>query len=228
MSEKKFEWNPEYSVGIKLLDYDHQELFATVDELRSAIEEGTERKVFNPILNRLSKYAMEHFQREEHIMSEYGFPETAEHRHRHQEFTKLVYSVRRLHINKPEKVSYNRLLKFLEHWLVHHILGEDMKYKSYLRGGYGKRATDITEPLADGNEHKTFPESGEQRKKAELATVSVLVPAASKTTIRRCARLLQLGGEKAALLEELADPIGSITDDEAERIAMVVLDDKVD
>lgn len=222
MSESKFKWSPEYSVGVKLLDYDHQELFETVDELHRAIVEKRETEVINPIVDRLSKYAMEHFQREEHIMSEYGFPEISEHRRHHHDFARMTYAVRHLLANDPGKVSYKRLLRFLERWLTHHILGEDMKYRNYLRGEYGRRSTDMTEPLPQ-IPPDTVDNPDDKRKETEWVAVTVHVPVQSKLVIRRCARLLQLGGEKAELIEELTDPVGAISDDEAYEIAKIVL-----
>ncbi len=224
MDGKFFSWNSDYSVGVKLLDYDHQEMFATVNELHNAISDGKEEDAIAPIMDRLSRYVMEHFQREEHIMSEYGFPDVADHRRKHHDFARVIYAIRHILANCPQRLSYDRLLKFLEGWLTHHIMGEDMKYKAFMRGGYGKRNTDIVEPITSNKDNEEADaRQADKRREHELVAVTVHVPVQSANLIRRCARLLQLGGEKADLLEELTDPIGSISDDEALEIAKAVV-----
>lgn len=219
MSEK-FVWKSEYSVGIRLLDYDHQELFDVVNELQTVVEQGIDNEEVAKIVDRLSRYALQHFQREEHIMHEYQFPEIITHRQKHHEFARLVYAIRHILANCPERLSHKKLLKYLEDWLVHHIMGEDIQYRDYFHGGYGRRNTDIMQPISD-EAHKPTPD---RRKESDWIPVTVPVPVESEVILRRCARILQLGGDKAELLEELTDPIGEISDDQALEIAKIVLE----
>ena len=223
MAEHGFSWSLDYSVGIDILDYDHQELFATVNDLHNAISDGTESDVIVPIIDRLSKYVAEHFQREEHILSEYNFPFLADHRRKHHEFARVIYAIRHILANCPERLSYDKLLNFLENWLVRHIMGEDMKYKAFMRGDYGRRDTDIVMPIPSKKDSEAVETYDEKRKEHELVAITVHVPVQLANIIRRCARVLQLGGEKADRLEELTDPIGYLNNDEALKIAKIVI-----
>lgn len=217
---EQYEWKSDYSVGIRLLDYDHQELFDVVNELQVVIEQGNVKTEIAKIVGRLSKYALQHFQREEHIMHEYQFPEIVSHRQRHHEFAHLVHAIRHVLANCPEKLSSEKLHAYLGDWLVNHILGEDMQYRDYFRGDYGRRKTDINQPINEG-----FPRPVEERRrKSDWTSVSVSVPVGAENILRRCARILQLGGDRAEMLEELTDPIGEISSDQAEKIAAIVLD----
>ena len=53
MAAGKFEWTEEYSVGVKILDQDHQELFRVVERLQEAIEEGEDSNNLSQIVNSL-------------------------------------------------------------------------------------------------------------------------------------------------------------------------------
>lgn len=218
---EKIEWKPEYSVGVRLLDYDHQELFEVVNEFNMAIERGDLNiDELAAIIDRLSRYVLEHFQREEHIMHEYGFPDITNHRKAHHDFARTIYAVRHIFANSPDRISPDKLLKYLKNWLTFHIKGEDFKYRDYLHGNYGRRHTDIVQPIAGDNASS----EKERRKQSDFSSVTVSVPIDKEIILRRCARILQLGGEKAVMLEDLTDPVGEITDDQALEIAKFVLE----
>jgi len=221
MTKERFEWTKEYSVGVRLLDYDHQELFDTVNELDSLVNNIADGESIEQIIDRLSRYATEHFQREEHVLSEYRFPDLSEHRKKHNDFARLIFAVRHILANCPERLSQEKLLMFLEKWLTRHIMSEDMKYRAYMKGGYGNRDSDIVAPLDADSDLPT--KYVDKRKPTEMVVVKVHVPVHAANVIRRCARLLQLGGEKAEKLDEITDPIGMITDEEALEIAKVVV-----
>jgi hemerythrin len=224
MGKEKFKWSSKYSVGVKLLDYDHQELFSIIDEFERSLASKTQTDAINSIVHRLQTYAMEHFQREEHIMSEYGFSNLIDHQLKHHSFIRLVYAVRHILSNCPEKLSYNKLLIFLQRWLTHHIMVEDMSYKDHIHGGvYGNRATDIVQPLTSIEERQPKENQGDKRKPTEWEAVTVHVPAHAIDIIKRCARLLQTNDDKTMLLDELTNPIGSLDTDQALRVAKIVL-----
>ena len=224
MTDNKFKWSSKYTVGVKILDYDHQELFATINELRQAMEESNETNVIGSLISRLQKYAMEHFQREEHILSEYGFSSLAAHRRKHLGFMRLVYAIRHIHKNCPEKLSYKKLLRFLERWLTHHIMVEDMQYSDTIRGGaYGNRTTDIIKPLSPAATPPSKKNAREKRKQSDWTAVTVHVPAHTVDIIERCARTLQIDEAKTELLDDLTNPIGAVNNAEALDMAKIVL-----
>lgn len=216
MSEKYFPWSDEYSVGVKLIDNDHRELFETVNELHAEIESTPSPQKMREITDRLTRYAQEHFEREEHLMAEYHYPHLTQHRQRHHDFIRMVYAIRKIELECPDRLDPQRLLDFLEGWLRRHILKEDKDYVPALRGDYGRRNSDITAPLKTATD-------GEENKKDELVTVPVQVPYAAVNVIRRCARLLRLGEAGAKAIEQITDPISGMTTSDALEIAALVL-----
>lgn len=127
-----FNWTAEYSVGNQAIDADHKELFALIDALETAsMTDG----FLSDILGKLEHYAKGHFAREEALMRRIEFPGYDEHVVEHRNFVEWLKTV---------KATYNRAAEspfqigdlvnhFLRHWLVNHIIKEDMKYRDFMR-----------------------------------------------------------------------------------------------
>jgi hemerythrin len=129
---EKISWNNEiHSVGNRLMDEHHQQLFNLVNLFIDLYcEPDPQRKTYYDSLKKLSDYAQKHFRTEEWLLSEQNYPLLQEQEAEHSRFEDRVirYTVQ-LDLNQlPE------LVQFLVEWLVHHILEEDMKYKPYLEG----------------------------------------------------------------------------------------------
>lgn len=214
--EDYFSWSEEYAVGVTLIDDDHRQLFETVNELHAEIERTPSPQTMREITNRLTRYAQEHFEREEHLMAEYNYPKLVEHRQKHHEFIRMVHAIRKIELERPGRLDPQRLLVFLEGWLRRHILQADRDYVPALHGGYGRRKSDITTPL------DAAPKTDDKHR-GELATVPVQVPFSAVNVIRRCARLLRLGEDAAKAIEEITDPISGMTIDDALAISELVL-----
>ena len=170
------------------------------------------------IINRLIRYVKGHFEREELLMAEYKYPGLAKHRKQHQDFVRLIYAIRRIQTECPEKIDPRKLLAITEGWLKQHILKSDRDYISSLKGDFGRRKSDAVDEPSGEAEAKANDSSIE-----EIVVLSVEVPSSAVAIIRRCARLLRMGGAGAESLAGLADPITSMTSEEALTIGKVVL-----
>jgi len=224
MAEPYFPWKDEYSVGIRLIDNDHKELFETVNELHAIIEDDLDWAAIREITNRLVRYVQEHFEREEHLMAEYWYPGLAQHRQLHHNFVRLVFAIRKIEAEAPQRLDPKKLLALLEGWLQRHIMKADREYLPYLRGDYGRRKSDLTLSIAEsGKPSSAMDEDSEDQD--ELTTIPVQVPFSAVNTIRRCARLLRMKEEGADALESLTDPITNMTLDDALVLAKLVVRD---
>jgi len=220
MTNEYFPWSDEYSVGIRIIDNDHRDLFSIVNELHRAIESNSALTVIKDLIDRLIKYVQEHFEREERLMAEYKYPGLADHRNRHQDFVGLIYAIRRIHIESPERLDHTKLLLMLETWLKLHILKSDRKYLPFLKGGFGRRQSDlIKSPVVDDQKN------ADEIHHDNIVTVNVEVPSSAAATIQRCARFLRAGGENARILGDMSDPNASMDLNEALVIAKDLLKD---
>jgi hemerythrin len=126
-----FGWSEQYAVNIAALDQQHQSLFATVNELSSALAAGRGAEVTHSVLEKLIEYAETHFAEEELLMEEHEFPELYQHKVDHKKFTTAIVRLMARFRSQDSGVP-GALMCFLENWLSHHVLTTDKAYSSYL------------------------------------------------------------------------------------------------
>ncbi len=126
------DWSAEYDVGVNLFNKQHQGLVALVNKLHEAMLEGKSRSVMSSILDDLIKYTAEHFSSEEEYFHKHHYPLDAEHTQQHQALTDQVIKFKQDYESGQTTIGVP-LLDFLRKWLVEHIQGADMKYKSFFQ-----------------------------------------------------------------------------------------------
>jgi len=80
----------------------------------------------------MTQYAHYHFETEEALMLEYEYPEYESHRDDHTDF-KIKTAKFCLDALQRKETLPDDVITYLRHWLTHHILRTDMKYKPYFR-----------------------------------------------------------------------------------------------
>jgi len=128
-----FDWKPIYSVGIREIDAQHQNLFRVAEELHSAMMAGKGKVVMARILDRLVQYTHVHFAHEERLMSAAGYPDYAAHKAEHEALTRQVESFQS-ELRTGQSVITVQVLHFLKTWLERHIVASDQKYAPFLSG----------------------------------------------------------------------------------------------
>lgn len=125
-------WNTRYSTGIQLIDEQHKELFAVVNELRRAVQAGADRAEIRTLISKLLKCSEEHFATEEAYMSRYGYPDLTQHVAEH---ISMVTSLRELSDKFDESHHTMALMvpTFMEGWLRHHISDGDFGFVTFLK-----------------------------------------------------------------------------------------------
>jgi hemerythrin len=125
-------WDDKYIVGNEVIDSDHKALFALINEFYDAFQETKRRRDLGFILMKLVKYAEQHFQREEAIMLENGYPVQAEHHEFHTKLYETIYQLNNRLESDPAPLD-RQAIAFLRGWLTDHILLEDLKLGEFLR-----------------------------------------------------------------------------------------------
>ncbi|HUO29254.1 MAG TPA: bacteriohemerythrin [Bryobacteraceae bacterium] len=127
-----FEWKPEYSVDLPVIDAQHQRLFALAGELHAALINGKGYSVLEQCLASLVDYTKVHFASEERLMARYSYPQTREHIHEHEQLAAQVISWQ-VKFRTGETTLGLDMLMFLKSWLEHHIAGSDQRYSAHIR-----------------------------------------------------------------------------------------------
>lgn len=124
-------WNDQYLIGQSTIDEEHKTLFRLINDFHSYWLEKRDRKDIARVLNQLIQYGELHFQDEERIMAQEGYPGLESHRQIHE---KLIDEIFKLN---EELADQSRLLerdmtKFLKQWLVDHIVHSDYEFRNFL------------------------------------------------------------------------------------------------
>ncbi len=127
-----FKWTPEYSVNIKSIDNQHQELVNMLNRLFIAVSVREGNKVIGSILEALRSYTKTHFSLEERLMQQANYADLEAHKLEHQKLIEQLDQLCQKHLQE-EKPIYFEMLRFLKTWLRDHIKGVDAKYSTALQ-----------------------------------------------------------------------------------------------
>ena len=124
-------WQDEYSVGIEHIDQDHKKLINLLNQFSTAYDHAMSEEYERAALKELVDYTKYHFQREEKLMAEYGYPDFEAHKAQHKNMITKVESFVKLYEEKGHE-SLDEVSAFLIDWLLNHINGSDKAYGPYL------------------------------------------------------------------------------------------------
>jgi len=120
-------WKPEYDLGIPIIDEQHRGIVTIINSLHYGKQNSYIKNILVPTIGMLRSYADIHFQTEEHFLETINYPDIANHRLLHQEYTsKLAGIERESSVDKDTR----QLMGFLKKWWLGHICEEDMLFKS--------------------------------------------------------------------------------------------------
>jgi hemerythrin len=127
-----FKWSPDYSVHIKTIDDQHQELVNILNRLFVAVSKREGDKVIAGILDALLSYTQTHFALEERLLQQAKYKDLVPHMAEHRHFIEQLDQLCKKHLLE-EKPIYFEMLSFLKTWPKEHIQGVDTKYSAALQ-----------------------------------------------------------------------------------------------
>ena len=159
-------WRDDYRVGVPLIDMEHQYLIALINEFHDKHANRITRPLATFVLNRLVSYAEEHFQHEETLMLKIGFPRLAHQQKLHEQLYFSIFALQE-EMSRENAVADGKTMRFLRHWLLDHILDEDMDIGDFLRRKNAKAAQ-----AEEDEEHRQAEEENAAKApaKGEIAT----------------------------------------------------------
>ena len=127
---ERIAWSDQFSVGVRALDDQHKKILSIINKLIENSHEAVDSELISNSLGEMGEYATQHFRLEEQMMEENGYPGLEQQKAQHEAFkTKLVELCCATLQYKGEVPEI--LLKYLCDWWYHHILHEDMEYRSF-------------------------------------------------------------------------------------------------
>lgn len=125
-------WHSAYDSGDEFLDEQHHGLFTLVNDSLSAILEQRPREEIEALIDRLIRDTAQHFEDEEALLEEIGYPGSAGHAFKH---ASLIDAAVQLAIRYHSGVAHaGELFLFLAHEVVaRHLLSDDREFFPFLQ-----------------------------------------------------------------------------------------------
>lgn len=116
----QLKWEDFYSVNVKEIDEQHQEIFKIINKL---LGDGSKNpKELLLIINEMEEYSYYHFAIEEKYFKEFNYVDKEVHEKMHQAYIEKVQEF------KEKGSNFTEVRDFLVQWWVEHIQGADHQY----------------------------------------------------------------------------------------------------
>lgn len=131
-SQNILKWEDKYSVGVKIIDEQHKQMFNTINELIKILDTVPTKVQLDELIGRLVVYKKTHFATEEKLFEEFGYELKDEHHAKHMEFNSKLDALI-AECGDDSMLLAFKLVDFLEDWLIGHLMNEDQKYVACFR-----------------------------------------------------------------------------------------------
>jgi len=134
-------WSATYSVGIKLIDDQHKELFNLVNDMYNHVnndDEKAERAYFQSVIKQVLGCVKIHFATEEIIMKKTKFQGYAGHKKVHDSFILSVLDIVKK-FDEEKRVPLISLKYFIKDWILTHIAIMDKRDFEHLIKGAARK-----------------------------------------------------------------------------------------
>jgi hemerythrin-like metal-binding protein len=122
----KISWRNEFIIGVPRIDAQHHSLVDLLQELQESAAEGEHTPAVGKAIKTLVEYTRTHFRDEEALMEQIGFAGLEKHAALHKQLLGEVVTILQT-LKAGKDYTVMDLIKFLNHWVIDHILREDTK-----------------------------------------------------------------------------------------------------
>lgn len=131
------QWTNSLSVENTSVDNDHKSLINIINQIEKAIENEMDTAALQKGLKDLETYTHEHFSKEEALMKAVSYPNYYRHFKEHRELINKLINIKNdifKELSDTEQIKDPaELIDLLRHWLLDHVVKEDLLMKPYLK-----------------------------------------------------------------------------------------------
>ena len=127
-------WSPELATGHTLIDNQHQQWIAAVNNLFDAYRNGKGRKEVERTMDFLVAYTIKHFSDEEKLQKTCEYPHYLAHQQIHADFKGVAQDLAStLRHNGPTDEFISHVCVTIGRWVINHIKNDDLKMAAHIR-----------------------------------------------------------------------------------------------
>lgn len=130
MSNKLFNFDAEFRLGIDEMDNEHIRLVDMLNQVHSLLSDGKGDEARRFFVETLSDYMHVHFAHEEKFLQSIDFPQLEDHRKIHNSFKRSLEELKP-QIEKADAAAFHKALSDTFAWLIMHIGKTDKRYAAY-------------------------------------------------------------------------------------------------
>lgn len=122
------EWKNEYSIGIDVIDEQHQKLFEIANRIFDLLKNDLLVDKYDRIVDiiaELQEYTRYHFETEENYMQSIGYRRLLSQKASHNDFLEKMAAIDLNKIDDGQNLYLRDILDFVLDWLVQHIMKSD-------------------------------------------------------------------------------------------------------
>jgi len=129
----QFTWDESYTVGREDIDAQHKHMFEIANSLPETLDEPHLKRAVVALI----KHTREHFDAEEKMMSDIGYPKLQQHRLLHEDLIEQLHRINIMSFNEQKMFTAFKLHVY--NWVIDHIMNHDKDYFRFTREGGGKQ-----------------------------------------------------------------------------------------
>lgn len=133
MGKTVLKWDEGFSVGVQEMDDQHKKLFDAINHVYTALHERnihSSNGLLGGSLDEMAAYTKMHFEAEEKLMREHGYPGYEAHKNEHDHFTLTVMDFKRRYDGGDTTLTAEMLASLVT-WLDTHLNGTDKLYTPF-------------------------------------------------------------------------------------------------
>ena len=121
------EWTDACRIGIDMLDYEHQDLFARLNELHDELLRHEDREVVEACLGEIHARMAAHFALEEKFMRDKRYPDYEAHKAEHDDLLDEFIGFMMRFSHDPNLTYGQAEQLMLKRWVIDHVLTTDRR-----------------------------------------------------------------------------------------------------
>lgn len=126
-------WQDSYSVDINSIDRDHQALLKLLSDFDAAIDDKASPEDLKKQFNEICAHTVEHFEFEEKIMRNIGFPGLHKHKLQHEGLLASAKSVAAEMESDPRSDVFASAVDFLNALILRHMIHSDREILKFIQ-----------------------------------------------------------------------------------------------